>query len=76
LKEIVQGVFGLDNRRVARRRRHPVPGARTPYYGALGAQFIGHRFPLAADIDLKAEKHHMLTSSGYADWLCGFLTTE
>jgi kumamolisin len=24
LKEIVQGVFGLDNRQVARRRRHPV----------------------------------------------------
>ena len=39
----------------------------TPYYGALGAQFIGHRFHLAADVTLKAEKHHMLTSSGYAD---------
>ena len=30
LKDIVQGVFGLDNRRIVKRRRQPVRGTNTP----------------------------------------------
>ncbi len=32
----------------------------TPYYGALGAGFTGHRFHLAADANSKTVKHQML----------------